>query len=123
MPENNPGVDALFVLKLKDGNPRERLDKIIEGFVSRSRREQFLAKKLLVEEARQMNLMNLTGGLNERELNILNRRFPQNGKSQSQKQCGIDLGGISGGRIRQLETKALRKLRKALYKRLAGQTP
>lgn len=120
MPENNPGADALFVLKLKDGDPRERLDKIVEGFVSRSRREQRVARELLVEEARRMNLM---GKLDERELNILNRRFPQNGKAKSQKECGIDLGGISGGRIQQLETKALRKLRKALYGTFARQTP
>lgn len=120
MPENNPGADTLFVLKLKDGDPKERLDKIVEDSVSRSRREQSLARKLLVGEARRMNLM---GKLDERQLDILNLRFPQNGKGKSQKQCGIDLGGISGGRIQQLETKALRRLRKALYKRLAGQTP
>lgn len=120
MPENKPGADALFVLELKDGDPKERLDKIVEGFVSRSRLEQHVARKLLVEEARRMGLM---GELDERELDILNRRFPQDGESQSQEQCGIDLGGISGSRVRQLEAKALRKLRKALYKRLAGQTP
>lgn len=119
MPENKPGADALFVLKLKDGNPKERLDKIVEGFVSRSRREQFLARKLLVEEARRMNLM---GKLDERQLDILNLRFPQRGKREAQKKIGKDMG-VSATRVQQLETIALRKLRQVFYRILAEQTP
>lgn len=120
MPEKNPGADAsLFVLNLKDCNPRERLGKIVEGFVSRSRREQSLARKLLVDEARQKKLV---AKLTEKELYILSRRFPQKGKRETQKKIGKYMG-VSANRVHQLEAKALGKLRKALYGTLLGQTP
>lgn len=119
MPENKPGTDALLVFKPEDGNPRKRWDEITRGFASRKLSERFAAKKLLLEEARRINLV---AELSERELDILSRRFPQEGKRETQKKIGKDLG-VSVTRVQQFEAKALRKLRKALYKSLVGQTP
>ncbi|MDO8620705.1 MAG: sigma factor-like helix-turn-helix DNA-binding protein [Candidatus Levybacteria bacterium] len=113
MPENKPGADALFVLKPKDGNPKEEFKKVMKGFNSGKRTERKQANKRLVEEARRIGFMGILG---PRERKALDLRFPEEGEEDiTQKECGKYFG-VSPTRVQQIEAKALAKLRVASRK-------
>jgi RNA polymerase primary sigma factor len=65
-----------------------------------------------------LDLMNeLLGSLNEREVNILRRRYGLDGEQEKTlEQIGVDYG-LTRERIRQIENAALKKLRKRMAKR------